>query len=637
MSPRIRLVWCLLVVGGLFVFHVHLKTQKIFRNPTWDTQDEVGQFWSEFAFQYRFAKFFAEHPVRDWGQLAHDRAVQYPDTINDWSEFTVAMEAPVGVLYRWVRPAMPFHVLVVWYDCIVSSLSLFAIFFLARTLWRSNTSGVLAAAFYMTLYPSYGRTVKNLFLREDFAIPLILLALFFTVRAMRGRSGVSPDHAEKMDRRDACPTCQILAALAWLAALASWHLTQFVLAVGVGAAVLVWLYGRRKAEGEGRKAEGGSLPAYGGAESGGMKWFVLTLTVGGLIIPVLCVKQFYLSPTMCVLYALALAVWVGGGRKRSLATFFGSAAVLVAISLLLRKSYGEYAHVYQLFFCKLRFLGVKPENPAALPWDARCLWEGAFNTAEWSEFWRSLQWCGPLTLTALALRMKYEGGSLPTQQRGAKGDQWMKSTDTIFMVFTVLLALLAWMVVRYFTFLGFAAAVLAAGLAIRRTWWKIALVLAAVWQLATLNFSPLSRAPVAPADYKPVVRWLNDNTPTNAVILANISESPVFLAYTGRPIILHSKFENHEIRERYRDFLEAIYSDEDQLFAFAAKYGADYFVCDSASFVMATTESRRYKANRLGPLDANCAAVLFVMAPQQLRHFERAFATERFAVFRVRR
>ena len=33
---------------------------------------------------------------------------------------------------------------------------------------------------YAALYPSYGRTVKNLFLREDFAIPLMIFALFFT-------------------------------------------------------------------------------------------------------------------------------------------------------------------------------------------------------------------------------------------------------------------------------------------------------------------------------------------------------------------------------------------------------------------------------------------------------------------------
>ena len=633
MSSRTRLGLCLLVVGGLFVFHVHLKTQKIFRNPTWDAQDDVGQFWSEFAFQYRFAKFFAEHPVRDWGQLAHDRAVQYPDTINDWSEFTVAMEVPVGMLYRWVRPAMPFHVFVVWYDCLVSSLSLFAIFFLARALWRSNMSGVLATAFYATLYPGCGRTVKNLFLREDFAIPLILLALFFTVQAMQvgtARRAVRSKSPNGATGGHALP--QVLAALAWLAALASWHLTQFVLAVGVGAAVLVWLTGL---------ATSGTRPENFQGELSRMKWFVLTLTVGGLLIPVLRVKQFYFSPTMCLLYALTVALWIGGGCKRALATFLGSAAVFVAISLLLQKSYGEYAHVYQLFFYKLRFLGVKPENPAALPWDARCLWEGAFNTAEWREFWRSLQWCGPMAAVGIATVLSAPKAFGVNERRTDNGRRPPLQT---FAVFTLLLFPLAWMVVRYFTFLGFAAAVMAAGVVGMRgrggrmKWLGTAVCLGAVaWQLVMLDFGPLSRAPVVPADYKPVVRWLNDNTPTNAVVLANISESPVFLAYTGRPIILHSKFENREIRERYREFLEAIYSDEDHFFAFATKYGADYFVCDGASFLMPTTESRRYKANRLEPLDANCAAMLFAGAPQRLRHFELEFGTERFTVFRVRR
>lgn len=121
-SRWVRLAACLFLVALLYALHVHLKTQKTFRNATWDAHDEVGQFWSECAFQYRFAKFFAEHPVSDWGQLAHDQDVQRPDVINDWSEFTVAMEVPVGALYRWWKPAMPLHVFVVWYDCIVSSL-----------------------------------------------------------------------------------------------------------------------------------------------------------------------------------------------------------------------------------------------------------------------------------------------------------------------------------------------------------------------------------------------------------------------------------------------------------------------------------------------------------------------------------
>jgi len=565
MSVRSRLLLSLAIVAGLYCFHVHLKTAKIFANPTWSATDEVGQFWSEFAFHYRFAKFFAEKS--DWSELNHDRSVQYPDTINDWAEFTVAMEVPVGVLYRWWQPAMPFHVFVVWYDCLVSSLTLFGVFFLARALWRSDAAGVFASALYAGLYPSYGRTVKNLFLREDFAIPLIVFALFFTVRAL-----------QEQKTRD-----QVCGALFWLAALASWHLTQFVMAPFVLAAVIVYL---------------------GKGETPRLPWLVIVMATGTVIIPVLRAKHVYLSPTMCVLYALALAVWINGGRKRATLVFAGWLVGFLALGWLLGKSYGEYAHVYQLFFYKLRYLGVKPVDPSRLPWEARLLWEGAFNTATWGEWWRSLQWCLPLSLVAMWSAWREKNVAL-----------------RVVAVFTVLLFPLAWMVVRYFTFLGFAAAVVAAG---KRRW---LIVPAIVWQFAVLNFQPLERGSPDPASYKPVVQWICENTPTNAVVLAQISESPVLLAHTGRPIIMHSKFENARIRERYREMFDAIYGSEEQFSVFALKYGADYFVYD-AGYLSA---ERQYKAGKT--FDVNCAAMLFARHPEGLQRFEPVG----LGIFRVRR
>jgi hypothetical protein len=571
MTPRTRLGLSLTIVGLLFVFHVHFKTAKIFTNPTWDAKNEVGQFWSEFAFHYRFAKFFAEH--RDWSELSHDRSVQYPDTINDWAEFTVAMEVPAGMLYRWFQPAMPFHVWIVWYDCIVSSLSLFAIFFLARALWRSDAAGVFAAALYATLYPSYGRTVKNLFLREDFAIPLIILALFFTVRALQERKA-----------RD-----QILAGLVWLAAMASWHLTQFVFAIAIGAAVLVYL---------------------GKGETPRIPWFVIVLAAGSVIIPVLRAKQLFISPTFCVLYALSLAVWINGGRKRAAIVFGAWLVVLVAISLLLQKSQSEYAHVYQLFFAKLRFLGVKPDEPGRLSWEARCLWESAFNTAARSDWWHSLGWCLPLAVVA-----GWKAGRI---------EVW----KNVFVVFALLLVPLSWMVVRYFTFLSFTMAVVAAGLMTNRVWWRAVLLGATVWQFTMLHYRPMDRTPVVPDNYKPLVAWINEHTPTNAVILASISESPVLLAYTGRPTIMHSKFENKAIRDRYREFLAAVYGSPDEFDAFAKKYGADYFVFDNG-FLVTGKDSRRYKADKLANLDPNCAAMRFSSGSNA------AFSANGYSVFRL--
>jgi hypothetical protein len=596
MTPRARFWLCLALVGVVYAGHIALKTTKIFAHPTWDAHDEVGQFWSEFAFHYRFAKFFAEH--RDWSALSRDRSVQYPDSINDWAEFTVAMEVPVGVLYRWLHPRMPFHVFVVWYACLVSSLTVFGVFLLARALWRKDEAGVLAAVFYATLYPSYGRTVKNLFLREDFAIPLIVVALWATVRALQSAAAINPPLF--------CNNCytkmgnswgaQVGAAGAWVAALASWHLTQFVLAVGVAAAVIVFL-GK------------GTTPR--------LPWWVLTLAAGSVAVPVLWAKQFFISPTMCALYALALAVWINGGRKRATLVFAGWLAGLVAVSLLLRQSYGEYAHVYQLFFAKLRHLGVKPADPAALTWEARCLWEGAFNTAGAGEFWRSLGWCLPLGLV---------GGWFAWRER----DVPLRMTAVV----AVVLVGLSWMVVRYFTFLGFIAAVLAAGVMTRAGGWRMAGVVAVGWQLAMLNWQPLDRAPVQPENYRPLVAWINAHTPTNAVLLGTVSESPVLLAYTGRPIILHSKFENRQIRERYREMLAAIYGSEEEFYRFAVRYGADYFVFD-AGFLNTGIESRRYKADRLGELPADCAARLFAFAPERLRYFRQEFAANGYAIFRV--
>ena len=147
------------------------------------------------------------------------------------------------------------------------------------------------------------------------------------------------------------------------------------------------------------------------------------------------------------------------------------------------------------------------------------------------------------------------------------------------------------------------------------------IVAALVWQLASLNFQPLDRGSPEVASYTPVVKWLSENTPTSAVLLATISESPVLLAHTGRPIIMHSKFENARIRERYREMLEAIYGSEDEFYAFARKYGADYFVYDTG-YLMAGKDSRRYKANKMGELDPNCAAMFFAEHPEKLQHFE---------------
>jgi len=253
-----------------------------------------------------------------------------------------------------------------------------------------------------------------------------------------------------------------------------------------------------------------------------------------------------------------------------------------------------------------------------LPWEARCLWESAFNTAAPADFWRYLLWCGPLAVVAVWKIGKMEVWKL------------------VFVMFVVLLVPLAWMVVRYFTFLAPAVAVLAAGVATQRLGWKLIAGAAAVWQLAVLDWQPLDRAPVRPEVYRPVVAWLRENTATNAVVLSGVSESPVWWAYTGRPTVMHSKFENRRIRERYREFLAALYGSEGQLAVFARKYGAEYFVYDVGCLVTGV-DTWRYKADRLGALPPECVARRMAERVGELKEFRLEFRTERFAMFSLLR
>jgi hypothetical protein len=204
----------------------------------------------------------------------------------------------------------------------------------------------------------------------------------------------------------------------------------------------------------------------------------------------------------------------------------------------------------------------------------------------------------------------------------------------VFVLFALLLAPLSWMVVRYFTFWAPAVAVVAAGLAVRGLWWKMAVGAAATWQLAVLDWGPLNRRPVHPEAYRPVVAWLEEHTATNAVVLSSISESPVWWAHTGRPMVLHSKFENRVIRERCREFLDALYGSEESLAVFARRHGAEYFVYDVGCLVTGP-DTWRYKADRLGDLPASSTARRMWEAPYALRLFRLEYQTNRFLVFSV--
>ena len=112
------------------------------------------------------------------------------------------------------------------------------------------------------------------------------------------------------------------------------------------------------------------------------------------------------------------------------------------------------------------------------------------------------------------------------------------------------------------------------------------------------NFTLVSAAPPS-AQYQPVLNFIRENTGTNDVVLALFQFSPVICAYTERPVVVHSKFENLQVREKVKEFHAALFEQESAFYEFCRKYDVSYFVYEPSMLYDTSTESIRYMANRL--------------------------------------
>ena len=117
-------------------------------------------------------------------------------------------------------------------------------------------------------------------------------------------------------------------------------------------------------------------------------------------------------------------------------------------------------------------------------------------------------------------------------------------------------------------------------------------------------------------------------------VLANYGLSPSLLTYAGAPILLQPKFESPVIRAKTGEFLNALYSREEDLHAFCRRYGARIFVYSTDDILDETPDGPRYASGRAG-LRPDTAAVLFHFHPEKLRRFRLLYQNQDFRVFSV--
>lgn len=643
MSPERKSQWrgifygaCLIFLFVLFQFMGKSKFSTLSHVQTFNPADDTALFWTENAFHYRYAKMAASGA----GIPAVDRRMQYPEGMHVLRDEMPMMERFVGYAYRrFASPAVPFHVFLMILACFYSSAVLFPAFLLSAFVWKNPLAGVFTVLLYSFTYSFMGSVVLGSFIRQDFVLPFLFMGTFVQCAGLEKKNG----------------WLSALAGLLLAFSFVSWHMAQFYYLVFLLGLVVLYFLQR-----DARASIFRSVSIV----------TVLLLAASVLFLP-LRASLFPLSLLMLTSYALMAQHLVfrlrrtgpeGSPRveqarplqesgaspvgaqlaepahpskaeplqwKRPVLFLLILGALTAAAVLFAGEHYGQYSHVYRLVIDKLKFLGVKPADPARLSFESRVMWTSSFLSPG----------LGIMFSLLAAAWLAGAAGAATVVVRTIRTRTLPITSFLLLWMAAAFIALFA-LIQRMDVFAAFFLCVLAGAIAPRKPFSaKGVALLAILCALVGFNYRYLGRLymvnmtpPQEPV--KSVLKFIRENTGKDDVILAQFPFSPVICAYTDRPVILHSKFENSEVREKVREFYAALYAPEQEFYGFCKKYDVQYFVFEPAMVLDTAQESVRYVADRM-KLGKNSTAVLMQFLPAALQRFQLVYQSPNHRVYRV--
>ncbi len=577
------------LVSGVIGYKFYLLNKL----PFFDRSNDEAFFWTESAFHYRHFLSVAEGKGIPW----LDREIQYPEGIDVARDETPVMDIVYGTLYHLFFKSTPPRLFIIWAVLIFSSLSIVAVFLAGRILWRSKVAAFMIAFLYGFAPASLVRNAGGGYIREDFALPFIFFSFACFLRALRKDQVL----------------VSFLGSLLLVMALASWHVSQLYLSLFVGGFVAVYAFHGREA-----------LPRKG------LLVFISVVMIAAVVLPVLRAKYFVFSPAAMLGYGLVAVSWVPFFRPRKPMNIIIGLCLLsffLAVSFLIGRSTEGYSHVYELIKYKIMFLGRLPDDPSRLSFEAKTMWTSAFVSPGLAEI--------PLLLSFLTV-FAPAGLALMVHRIFMKRSDGAEVMATYFAVVTFLFLL---MIHRMSVFAAFFLAILVGVLILykNRTFryaFYACFAACVIIQVAMMGSFSLRAFRPNQYDVRHLYHFIRESTEKKAVILSSFELGPGVALYTGRPVILHSKFESKLLRDKVKEVYTAAFAGEDDFYQVCQKYNADIFVYEAGMVLSSGPGSFNYRVGA-GPIGTNCAAFLFHFAPDKLKHFGLIYQNSLYRVFKV--
>lgn len=555
-----------------------------------------------------------------------DRGIQYPHGVVTREVDTLGAERIYAQVAKAWPGLMPLAEKIRWLHLLWFGLAIPAMFCWVKWMGGGTSGGLWAAAFYAVAISAVARSTGQELSHENNALPFLLWHLAVDAWAVHRAGSLRL-------RMLAGWAAAILAALA----LSMWDLVQFYL-------VLYMAWGLFRAiRGSFTKAElwTRAVP------------MMAVLLAAGVRNPYLASHGFLVSPAMGLGWGMLLAGAPVAQRQRTATRLVLGLAPLALGLAFAHLFLPAYSHFASLLWAKLRFLNIRPDDPARLAFDQRILWVPALHSTSWALLWR---WFPALLGLTAAASWGLMHSNVRNRRVSPASPTLLFYLLASFFTFILFFRFHVWVALFACGTVG-----LWAGERLPRPrrgnlgW--LALLLAALaieaWQPW---FGPIrtSRQKVAPEarKWQGPLYWGRPNVyadETEALmkhmrtyvapepVLANFGISASIAAYGGCPVVLHPKFESPEIRDRVRDYAEKLFKgDEAEFRDWMEAQGATVYVHSMGEFSdIQPGYQMRYMVNALDP-PTNAAARRFEQRPEELEHFVPQFANRKFRVFRLK-
>ncbi len=572
-------------------------------------------FSNESAQHFIYTKVIAET-----GSLpVMDNKIQYPESINIRKKNFVFMEYFYGYLYKilnfaktdvgaglapalihFIRHVVP----------LLFSLSIIAVFILAYSISRNRIASLISSLYYGIMLPSVLGTTGEIFMKQTFVLPLIFLnlSLLFFI------SNQQPRHKTRL-------ILSILAGLLLYAAVISWDLTQLYLGILFCSAAFLIIWSKNNSN----YLEFVSIS-------------LLFMMFAGFTNPRLKEIGFLYSIPMILGYStLIIAVIVRKAQRhkvtkaQSLIIFLFIFVFLEFISLVVFKnSTGTYSHITSLFLYKIRFLGVKPANPALLPFDVNFMWLPADISPSLIEIVTFFSSTLLIGVTAVILFFK---GCC--KRKSTKEDILFVCLTALFLIFYLLFARMR---VFLIFFLCCSISLIYENLP------KSKLVnLVTALLLMFLPFEYIKTAHICkklgfvehPSSLLDVCKWLKENIPEGSPVATNFSVAGFIRLYADRPVLIHAKVESDDIRNKIKNYMYSMFSrDETELWRFCRNRDANYLVWTMGTYITKGVYSWRYITGNLR-FDEAITAFKLEFKPEELKKFELKYKNRYYKIYKI--